>query len=164
MATYRIGTTIPLFFLRIKGGALVEGLSVTVKVINVSTGTFLLGETPLIEVSPGVYTYLWTPQVNQFLQCAEIYTVNGREFANQFTIDLPSSAINVVQIEADVFAPEVEADAFTEPNASAVVYSVTSTQTGAEQELINVQGQASESVQADAIVQPDIDETIGIEC
>lgn len=162
--TYRIGTIIPLFFLRIRGNTLVAGLSPTVRVLNASDGLELLNETPLSEVTPGVYVYSWAAEVSVFTQCIEIYRVGQQEFANQFIIDRGASINNIVQIEVEVSTPEIETNAYINPETSIEVFSVTNTRTDMAGEISDIQGTASNTVSASTTLEPTVDGVAELEC
>lgn len=86
---YPIGQDIPLYFLQRRNGAGIPDLDVTVKVISAVTGVTILGATSLVESSdfPGLYEYTWTPpSLGMFIECIEIYSVNGRDYVNSFII------------------------------------------------------------------------------
>lgn len=163
--TYQIGTIIPLFFLRIRGNNLVAGLSPTVRILNASDGSTLLGETPLTEQTPGIYSYSWPANVGAFTQCIEIYRVDSEEFANQFTIDTGPKIFNIVQIETDVFTtPDVEAEVSLTPEAVAVVTSITTVLSNGQTEITDIQGSASNTVEASTTLEPTVDGVAELEC
>ena len=87
MAIFKTVDKIPLAFIRMRGGALVTGLSVTVKVINVITGATLLATTSLSEVTPGVYSYNWNHTLTAFTECVAIYTVGTNNYTENFSVD-----------------------------------------------------------------------------
>lgn len=76
-----------------RGGALVIGLAVTVKVINVLTGATLLATTSLSEVTPGVYSYNWVHGLTGFTEAVAIYTVGTNNYTENFSVD-ESTEIN----------------------------------------------------------------------
>jgi energy-coupling factor transporter transmembrane protein EcfT len=95
--TFNTTDSIPLSFMRIKTGAPVTGLSVTVKVINVRTGSTLLATTSLTEITTGVYEYVWTHGQTATTECIAEYVVADVTYAENFTI-----AANLDIIEAHV--------------------------------------------------------------
>ena len=84
---YKSVDAVPLSFVRIRGGALVTGLTLTAKVLNVLTGTTLLSTTTMSEVTPGVYAYNWAHSQTTFTECVAIYSTSGSSFVEYFTID-----------------------------------------------------------------------------
>lgn len=87
MAIFKTVDAVPLAFMRVRSGALVTGLTVTVKVLNVITGATLLSTTSMSEVTPGVYAFNWSHSQNIFTECAAIYVVAGSSYVENFTID-----------------------------------------------------------------------------
>lgn len=87
MALYKTVDTIPLSYLRIRSGALVAGLTVTVKVVNCVTGATLLTSTTMTEITPGVYVYNWTHGLSVFTECVALYTVGALVYAENFQVD-----------------------------------------------------------------------------
>lgn len=87
MALYNTVDLIPLTFVRIRSGALVTGLTVSVKVTNAVTGATLLSTTAMSEVTPGFYAYTWTHGLTLFTECTAVYSVGGLVYAETFQVD-----------------------------------------------------------------------------
>lgn len=87
MTIFKVYDSIPLNFSRIKNGAAVTGLSVTVTVQNVVTGATLLASTALVEVSPGLYSYNWVTGISTQTECVTTFTTGGAVFKEVFTVD-----------------------------------------------------------------------------
>jgi hypothetical protein len=73
--------------MRLRGGSVVTGLSVSVKVTNVVTGSTLLSTTAMTEITPGVYVYNWSHGQSLFTECVATYVVGGSSYLENFTID-----------------------------------------------------------------------------
>ncbi len=87
MPLYKTVDPVPLAFMRVRGGAIVTGLTVTVRVVNVLTGVALLSTTAMTEVTPGVYSYSWSHGQVSFTECSAIYVVGASSYIENFTID-----------------------------------------------------------------------------
>lgn len=87
VATYKAFDAIPLYFQRVRNGVPVTGLTVTVSVSNAATGASLLALTSLTEVTPGLYSYVWTPGISTQTECISTYTTGGLQFKETLTID-----------------------------------------------------------------------------
>ncbi len=87
MGLYKTTGPVPLSFVRIRLGALVTGLTVTVKVLNALTGSTLFATTTMTEITPGVYSYNWVHSLTVFTECVAIYTVSGLVYAENFQVD-----------------------------------------------------------------------------
>lgn len=73
--------------MRVRNGALVTGLTVTVQVLNVITGTTLLSTTTMSEVVTGVYSFNWNHTLTAFTSCVALYTVGGFVYPENFQVD-----------------------------------------------------------------------------
>lgn len=80
---------VPLQFMRILNGSPQSGLSITVAVKDVLSGSTLLSTTSLVETpgGSGNYVYTWNHGIDTTRQCQAIYTVSGSVFVEPFTID-----------------------------------------------------------------------------
>jgi hypothetical protein len=87
MGEYKSGDNIPLCYTRIRNGAVVTGLTVTVTVQNALTGATLLASTALTEVTPGLYSYNWVAGITTQTECIATYSTSGGIFKEAFTID-----------------------------------------------------------------------------
>lgn len=83
----QINEDIPLSFQKIVGGVIQTGLSVEVIVRDVVTGALLLSAHAMVEVTPGLYTYLWVGGQSVKKHCVAIYTVNSKSYDEFFEID-----------------------------------------------------------------------------
>lgn len=87
MAIYKAFDSIPLYFVRVRNGVPVTGLSVTVAINSAVTGNSLLATTTLNEVTPGLYVFTWSPGITVQTECIATYTSGGAQFKETFTID-----------------------------------------------------------------------------
>jgi hypothetical protein len=87
MPFYKTVDPIPLSFVRIRNGVLTTGLTVTVKVLNVLTGSTILAITTMTEITPGVYSYNWVHSITSFTECVAVYVAGGLSYVENFTID-----------------------------------------------------------------------------
>ncbi len=89
-STYNSTDTIPLFYIQMRNGAPVTGLTVSVSVVNALTGATLLASTNLPEVivGSGLYAYAWSNTgVTVETECVATYAVAGYQYKENFTID-----------------------------------------------------------------------------
>jgi hypothetical protein len=93
-------TSIPLFFIRMRGGAPTTGLTVLVSVVNAITGASLLSSTSAPETSAGsgLYSLAWVHGITQTTEAIATYsvTVGGvtKLYKEHFTI---SSSVDVIE-------------------------------------------------------------------
>ena len=87
MALYKTVDPVPLSYVRVRSGALVSGLTVTVKVLNALTGSTLLATTTMTEITSGVYSYSWAHTLTAFTDCVAIYSASGLIYAENFQVD-----------------------------------------------------------------------------
>lgn len=85
---YFLRDSVPLTFIRIRLGQVVNGLTVSVVVKNARTGATLLASTNVPETAAGngIYTYNWSHNLKDETECAAFYTVSGNTYCDVFTI------------------------------------------------------------------------------
>lgn len=90
---------IPLGYVRMRGGAPITGLTVTVSVANALTGGSLLASTSISEVGTGsgLYTYSWASGIAITTECVASYSVTDglgtKIYKEHFTITNATDAI-----------------------------------------------------------------------
>ena len=93
MTIYDYLDQIPLTFARVRNNARVSGLTVSVTVLNSSTGATLLASTSLPEAgSSGLYHFMWTHGIFAPTECLAVYTVGAQTYQEYFMISNPQES------------------------------------------------------------------------
>ena len=88
MDIYNFVDLIPLTYQRVRGGAAVTGLTVTVSAVNAVTKATLLSTVacPEIATGAGIYNYTWVHGLTSTTECLITFTVSGQIFTELILI------------------------------------------------------------------------------